>query len=216
MGQMPTLVTDFAALVQVILIDLALAGDNAIAVALAAAALPRAQQKLVIFWGIVAALLLRIGFALITVQLLQIQGILLAGGILLLWVAWRMWRDLNAHVPHAHAHPAAQARFWRALVSIVIADVSMSLDNVLAVAGVAREVPAIMVFGLVFSVVLMAVAASFTARLIEKHRWLALLGVLIIVGAAVQMIWEDLAHFFPNRIPTLKQLFGFGEEETAH
>ena len=208
---MPTFVTDAAALFQVILIDLALAGDNAVAVALAAAALPKAQQKLVIFWGIVAALLLRICFALITVQLLQIQGILLAGGVLLLWVSWRMWRDLNAHRAHGPAHHAAEGQFWRALVSIIIADVSMSLDNVLAVAGVAREAPGIMVFGLVFSVLLMAVAATFTARLIEKHRWIAVLGVLIIVGAAVQMIWEDLAHFFPNRIPTMKQLLGLGD-----
>lgn len=188
-----------ASLVQVVLIDLALAGDNAIAVGLAAAALPPRQRRQVILWGLFGALVLRILFALITVQLLQIKGLLLVGGLLLLWVAWRMWRDLEHGGGESH-EVKAEPSFGRALVSIIIADVSMSLDNVLAVAGVSRETPQIMVFGLVLSVLLMAVAASVTARLIARFRWIAVLGVLIIVFAAAQMIWEDVSELWLARL----------------
>ncbi|MGE3142254.1 MAG: YjbE family putative metal transport protein [Hyphomonadaceae bacterium] len=201
---------DIAALAQVILIDLALAGDNAVAVGLAAAALPARQQRQAIFFGVLGALVLRIGFALITVQLLAVRGILLAGGLLLLWVAWRMWRDLRDHHPHAAEHAAkpAPASFSRALFTIIIADVSMSLDNVLAVAGVARHSPAILAFGLVLSVVLMGVAAGVIARIIEKYRWIAWTGVAVIVLAAVRMIWEDLHVFFPQLVPAMPALLG--------
>lgn len=210
------MVFDVAALIQVILIDLALAGDNAIAVGLAASALPAAQQRRVIFLGVALALALRIAFALATVQLLQIKGLLLAGGVLLLWVAYRMWRDISAHTSleagqaaaeHAPDHPPA-ATFGRALISIVIADVSMSLDNVLAVAGVSRHAPEIMAFGLVLSVLLMGVAASVIAGVIQRFRWIATVGVIVIVFAAVRMIWEDSHAFFPQLIPAIPTWLG--------
>ncbi|MBU6372697.1 MAG: YjbE family putative metal transport protein [Alphaproteobacteria bacterium] len=211
------MVFDVAALVQVILIDLALAGDNAVAVGLAAAALPAAQQRRVIALGIALALALRVTFALMTVQLLQFKGLLLAGGLLLLWVAWRMWRDISAHtsmeagLAQADAAAAdgtaaagkAPASFGRALLSIVIADVSMSLDNVLAVAGVSRHAPEIMAFGLVLSVLLMGVAASVVAGVIQRFRWIAVVGVVVIVIAALRMIWEDAHHFLPGLVPGL-------------
>ena len=213
--------TDLAALVQVVLIDLALAGDNAVAVGLAASALPHKQQRQAIFIGIVAALVLRIGFALITVQLLAIRGILFFGGALLIWVAWRMWQDLKAHAPVAVGEPAVgthlaeeaghigpPASFLRALITIIVADVSMSLDNVLAVAGVSRHSPAIMAFGLVLSVLLMGVAAGFIARVIEKHRWIAIAGVIVILFAAARMMWEDLHLWFPTIVPAIPGALG--------
>ena len=213
------MVFDIAALVQVILIDLALAGDNAVAVGLAAAALPQAQQRRVIALGVALALLLRIVFALTTVQLLQVKGLLLAGGLTLLWVGWRMWRDVSAHQslqaglaqadgetpPGAHAAPAS---FGRALLSIVIADVSMSLDNVLAVAGVSRHAPAIMALGLVLSVLFMGLAASVIARVIDRFRWIAMVGVVVIVIAAVRMIWEDGHTLAPALVPAMPIWFG--------
>lgn len=214
------MVFDVAALVQVILIDLALAGDNAVAVGLAASALPAEQRRRVIALGIGLALALRVVFALTTVQLLQFKGLLLAGGLLLLWVAWRMWRDISAHTSleagYAQAEAnaeaalggsappaAAQGTFGRALLSIVIADVSMSLDNVLAVAGVSRHAPEIMAFGLVLSVLLMGVAASVVAGVIQRFRWIAVVGVVVIVIAALRMIWEDAHHFLPTLVPGL-------------
>ena len=188
-----TIMYDTAALFQVVLIDLALAGDNAVAVALAAAALPAAQQKRVIFWGIGAALLLRIAFALATVQLLRVPGLLIVGALLLLWVAFRLWRDMQKHESGGEEPSTAveaKADFRRALTSIIIADVSMSLDNVLAVAGVAHKTPVVLAIGLILSVVLMGVAAGFIAKLMAKHRWIGLVGVVIIVIAALQMLWE--------------------------
>ncbi|MEZ5996756.1 MAG: YjbE family putative metal transport protein [Hyphomonadaceae bacterium] len=204
-------VADITAFVQVVLIDLALAGDNAVAVGLAAAALPAAQRRQAIVWGVVGALVLRSAFALVTVQLLAIKGILLAGGLLLLWVAWRMWRELGAHEAADAANtPPPQTTFMRALFTIIVADVSMSLDNVLAVAGVSRHNPAIMTFGLVLSVVLMAMAANVIAKIINRHRWVAWLGVGIIVLAGVQMIWEDLHDLFPGRVPGMPEMFSDG------
>lgn len=218
---MDWLIADIAALVQVILIDLALAGDNAVAVGLAASALPEKQRKTAIFWGIVLALVMRVIFALITVQLLAIKGILLFGGLLLLWVAWRMWEDLAAHRPVEVGEPAEgehlaedvakiapPASFGRALLTIVVADVSMSLDNVLAVAGVSRHSPEIMAFGLVLAVALMGVAASFIAKVIEKFRWIAILGIVIIVFAAFRMIWEDAHVFLPQFVPAMPSWLG--------
>jgi len=212
---------DIAALVQVILIDLALAGDNAVAVGLAAAGLPARQQRQAIFWGVIGALVLRIGFALITVQLLQFRGILLLGGLLLVWVAGRMWMDLKAHqaatvgepgigaaMGETVGHVAAKGSFARALLTIVVADVSMSLDNVLAVAGVSRHSPAIMAFGLVLSVVLMGLAAGVIARIIQSQRWIAWAGIVVIIIAAVRMIWEDLAVFFPAVVPAIPAILG--------
>ena len=201
------------ALFQVVMIDLVLAGDNAIVIALAAAGLPEDHRKKAILAGILAATALRIGFASITVQLLQIIGLLLAGGILLLWVCWKMWRELQA----SHAHQAKfqnlsaastidaastagrQKTLGQAIWQITIADVSMSLDNVLAVAGAAREHPVILIFGLGLSIALMGFAASFIARLLEKHRWVAYVGLLIILYVAFDMsyrgaleVWRDV------------------------
>ncbi len=195
-----------AALLQVVFLDLALAADNAVAVGLAAAALPPVMRKRAIFWGVCAALVLRIIFALFTVYLLKIKGLLLVGGLLLIWVAWRMWKDLSAAQEEEDKQVKAEESFRRALVSIIIADVSMSLDNVLAVAGVARNTPIVLTIGLVLSVALMAVAAGFLARLIEKNRWIGVIGIVIILFAAAQMIWEDLSIFFPRVIPRMPQL----------
>jgi YjbE family integral membrane protein len=207
---------DITALVQVVLIDLALAGDNAVAVGLAAAALPDTQRRRAIAAGIGLALVLRICFALVTVQLLQIQGLLLVGGLLLFWVAWRMWGDLREqHAAHAAAQAgdaaagdAKPASFMRALLTIVVADVSMSLDNVLAVAGVARHAPEVMAFGLILSVLLMGVAASAIARVIERYRWIAFVGLAVIVLAALRMVWEDGHNLAPTVIPALPVWFG--------
>ncbi len=212
-----------SALLQVILIDLALAGDNAIAVGLAASALAPAQQKRAIFIGVAMALVLRIIFALLTVQMLKIPGLLAFGGLLLFWVAWRMYEDLRAHKPEAPflepeqgvalaqgaaAQIAAPQTFGRALLSIIIADVSMSLDNVLAVAGVARHNEVIMAFGLVLSVLLMGVAASIIATVIQRYRWIAYVGIVVIVFAAVRMVWDDGHNFFPQYIPEMPGWMG--------
>jgi YjbE family integral membrane protein len=194
------------ALLAVLFIDIVLAGDNAIVVGMAAAGLPADQRKKAIFWGIVAATVMRIGFASITVQLLQIVGIVLAGGVLLLWVCWKMYRELR----HGGGHdipnetdtadgmealegqePGAPKKTLRqAITQILVADVSMSLDNVLAVAGAAKDHPYILIFGLAVSVVLMGVAATFIAKLLDKHRWIAWIGLLVILYVAGQMIWE--------------------------
>lgn len=221
---MDWMVADVAALVQVVLIDLALAGDNAVAVGLAAAGLPHEQQRRAIFWGIVMALVLRIVFAGITIQLLAIPGLLLIGGLMLFWVGWRMWSDLQAHRPITVGDPVAgehvaeaivthgkQPKTFRsALLTIVLADVSMSLDNVLAVAAVSRHNELIMAFGLILSVVLMGVAASFIARVIEKYRWIAFVGIVIIIFAGIRMVWEDGHNFLPAYIPAIPAFLGGG------
>ncbi|MEZ5973061.1 MAG: YjbE family putative metal transport protein [Hyphomonadaceae bacterium] len=213
-------VTNFAALFQVILIDLALAGDNAVAVGLAASALPKDQRRRAIFWGIVLALFLRIAFASVTLHLLQIQGLLLVGGLLLFWVAWRMWSDLQHHNPIQVNDPAAGVAaaeavggkkpktFFSALLTIVVADVSMSLDNVIAVAAVSRHNEIIMWFGLILSVILMGIAASIVARVIDRHRWIAVIGIIFIVFAGARMIWEDAHTFLPQYIPSIPALLG--------
>jgi YjbE family integral membrane protein len=195
------------ALAQVIGIDLLLAGDNAIVIGLAAAGLPKEMRARVILVGIIAATVLRIVFAAFTVQLLAITGLLLAGGILLLWVCWKMWRelrdghgdeeratealtgmDLNADGTVAGGGPTKT--FKQAAWQIVIADVSMSLDNVLAVAGAAKDHPVVLIIGLVLSIALMGFAASFIARLLNKHRWIAYVGLAIILFVALKMMWE--------------------------
>ena len=192
---------DIAALAEVILIDLALSADNAVAVGLAAAALPVALQKRAVMWGVLIALGLRILFGLITVELLSIRGLMLIGGLVLIWVAWRMYQDLRQHAAaedtQTSAAPKKDVTFAHALFSIVVANIALSLDNVLAVAGVARNAPSIMAFGLVLSVVLMGAAASFIAGIIEKHRWIGYLGVAVIVLAGATMIWEDAHAFYP-------------------
>lgn len=209
---------DFHALtafVQVILIDIALAADNAVVIGLAASGVEREKRRKAIFWGIIAATVMRIAFASVTVQLLQIVGLLLAGGILLLWVCWKMWAELHpegfraifnawrnggreksmaasASGPEIDAAdaPAGTKTMRQAITQILIADISMSIDNVLAVAGAAREHPIALVFGLVLSVALMGAAAMTIARLLERHKWIAYLGLLIIFYVALRMIWE--------------------------
>lgn len=197
----------FAALLQVIAIDLVLAGDNAIVIGLAAAGLPKDQRNKVILLGIIAATVLRIIFALLTTWLMGLTGLLIAGGILLLWVCWKMWRELRAgaHLEQETAQealedadlnrdgavaPAPRKTFAQAAWQIVVADVSMSLDNVLAVAGAAREHPTVLVIGLVVSVALMGLAATFVARLLARYQWIAYIGLLIIFYVALKMIWE--------------------------
>ena len=197
------------ALFQVIMIDLVLAGDNAIVIGLAAAGLPEGQRKKAILIGILAATILRIGFASVTVQLLQIIGLLLAGGVLLLWVCWKMWRELRTshHQPTFQSLSSAstmdatagrQKTLGQAVWQITLADVSMSLDNVLAVAGAAREHPMILIFGLALSIALMGFAASFIARLLEKHRWIAYVGLAIILYVAVDMCYRGVLEVWPH------------------
>ena len=188
------------ALGEVIMIDLVLAGDNAIVVGALAAGLPREQQKKVILLGIAAALVMRIGFALVATQLLQVIGLLLAGGLLLLWVAWKMWRELR---PHGKAEASeAEIRpprgFAQAAWAVALADVSMSLDNVLGVAGAARDHPTVLIFGLVLSVALMGLAANWIARVIDRYRWIAYVGLAVIVYVAIRMIWEGWHEVAPH------------------
>ena len=196
----PELISQLTALVSVVLIDIVLAGDNAVVVGTAAAGLPAAQQRKVILLGAGLALVARILFALVAVQLLAIIGLLLAGGILLLWVAWKIWRELHSagHAGNGSgATTAVAAKTMRsAIVQVAIADISMSLDNVLAVAGAARDHPYIMIFGLLLSIALMAVAAQLIARLIDRHRWIAYVGLGIVLFVAVKMIWEGGLEVF--------------------
>ena len=199
---------ELSALLQVIIVDLVLAGDNAIVVGMAAAGLPAKDRARVIALGIVAATLMRIGFAAVTVQLLQIVGLLLAGGLVLLWVAWKLWREIRArresqraadaaagasesgvHGATAAAH-APPKRMRDAIVQIVVADVSMSLDNVLAVAGVARDHTWVLVVGLVLSVAFMGLAAAWIARQLEHRPWIAYVGLVVIFYVAMAMIVE--------------------------
>lgn len=190
-----------SALVEVIMIDLVLAGDNAIVVGALAAGLPREQQKKVILVGIIAALVLRIIFALVATQLLQVIGLLLAGGLLLLWVAWKMWRELHPKKEDERDNvvPGPEPRtFMQAAWAVALADVSMSLDNVLGVAGAARDHPTILIFGLVLSVALMGLAANWIARVIDRYRWIAYVGLAVIVWVAVRMIWEGWHEVAPH------------------
>ena len=204
----------FAALLQVMAIDLVLAGDNAIVIGLAAAGLAKEHRAKAILIGIIAATLLRIFFALITTQLLAIVGLLLAGGALLLWVCWKMWTEL--HISQAEENRAEEAlsesdinadgviagggptkTLKQAAWQIVIADVSMSLDNVLAVAGAAREHPTVLIIGLVMSIALMGLAASFVARLLNRHRWIAYVGLAVILYVALDMMWRGWEEVQP-------------------
>ena len=185
------------ALAQVTLIDIVLAGDNAVVVGMAAARVEARQRARVIVWGVGGAVVLRILFALVATQLLAIVGLLLAGGILLLWVCWKMYRDVRAatHVEPAYAGVpggAADAKtisFSAALVQIVIADASMSLDNVLAVAGAAKGDMVVLVIGLVVAVAFMGFMSHYIARLLTRHLWISWIGLVIILYVAVEMIW---------------------------
>ena len=176
-------------LAQVILIDVALAGDNAIVVGMAVNGLPVEQRRMAILVGIGGATLLRIALGSVALQLLQILGLTLAGGLLLLWVCWRMYRDLRMP-PHDPTSAAPQKTLRQAMMQIMIADLSMSLDNVLAVAGAAHGHPWVLIVGLGFSVVLVGVAATLIARLLERFRWIAWVGLLIVLEVALEMIWK--------------------------
>ncbi len=189
----------WSAFLQVVMIDLIFAADNAIVVGALAGGLPADQRRKVIMIGIGAALVLRILFALIVVQLLQIVGLIFAGGVLLLWVAWRFWRELRHDgespgspeiVGDEHSGLKSGRSFWGAVWGVTAADVSMSLDNVLGVAGAARDHPGILVVGLLLSVALMGLAANVIARYIERYKWIAYLGLLVILWVAGRMIYE--------------------------
>ena len=185
-----TLLHELAALGQVVLIDLTLAGDNAVVVGLAVAGLPPRQQRPAILGGIAAATLIRVGLGAVTLQLLAIVGLLLAGGLLLLWVCWRMYRELR-HGAHATAAGPPRTKTLRqAMLQIVVADLSMSLDNVLAVAGAAEGHLWVLVVGIALSVVLMGIAATLVARLLQRYRWIAWAGLLIVLYIALKLIWE--------------------------
>lgn len=208
----PEFTSQLLAFGQVVLMDLVLAGDNAVAVGLAAAALPQAQRRKAILAGLGIAVVLRILFALITVQLLAIIGLLMAGGFLLLWVCWKMWRELREQATQDQAeaqHELELAQsiehgtgpspeelglkrktFGAALVQIIIADVAMSLDNVLAVAGAAHDHPTIMVFGLILSIALMGIAASYIAKMLHRFSWIGYIGLVVVLYVALHMIWD--------------------------
>ena len=194
---------------QVLMIDLALAGDNAVAVGLAAAGLAAHQRKRAIMLGLIAAVIMRIGFALITVQLLQLIGLLLAGGVLLLWVCWKMYRELaeqgredsaegeaalgdatGVDIGAKPKHAARPKTMGQALIQILVADLTMSLDNVLAVAGAAKEHPYVLVAGLLISIALMGVAATYIAKLLHRFRWIGYVGLAIIFYVSLTMLWE--------------------------
>jgi YjbE family integral membrane protein len=195
-----------SAFFQVLMIDIVLAGDNAIVVGALAAGLPAESRRRVIMIGIIAALVLRIIFALMVTKLLSYSeyGLVLAGGLLLLWVAWRMWRELHRGAPEHDAEGIVAPRsFASAAWSVAVADVSMSLDNVLAVAGAAREHPYVLVVGLVLSVGLMGIAANVIAKYIERYRWIAYIGLIVIIYVAGKMIWEGAHQTWPTVQPLL-------------
>jgi YjbE family integral membrane protein len=209
-----------SAFFQVIMIDLVLAGDNAIVIGLAAAGLPKDLRGRAILIGIAAATVMRIGFALITTQLLAITGLLLAGGLLLLWVCWKMYQELTVspaeHTAAAEAvshmdldasgtiaEGAPRKTLKQAVIQIVIADVSMSLDNVLAVAGAAHDHPEILIFGLALSVALMGLASSFIAALLNKHRWIAWVGLVVILYVALRMVYEGADQLLGHSLPAI-------------
>jgi len=184
-----------AAFGQVLMIDIMLAGDNAIVVGALAAGLPAQQRRKVILIGILAALVLRIVFALIVTQLLQVVGLVFAGGLLLLWVSWKMWRELrDDRKTEAHEDLRPARSFAAAAWAVALADVSMSLDNVLAVAGAARDHPGILIIGLILSVILMGLAANVLAKVIERYRWIAYFGLLVILYVAGKMIYDGLVN----------------------
>jgi YjbE family integral membrane protein len=199
-----------AAFFEILAIDIVLAGDNAIVVGALAAGLPADQRRRVIMIGVLAALVLRIFFALIVTQLLQVVGLVLAGGLLLMWVAWRMYREIRHKdesagseeiVGDEHSGLKSAKSFSSAVWGIALADVSMSLDNVLAVAGAAREHPWVLVFGLVLSVILMGVAADFVARYVERYRWIAWGGLIVILWVALKMVFDGARNVAPVIAP---------------
>ena len=201
----------FTAFLQVIAIDLVLAGDNAIVIGLAAAGLPVHMRKKAILVGIIAATVLRIAFAAVTVQLLAIVGLQLFGGLLLAWVCWKMWAELREQggsvgdeVTDEEADlTKGHKTFFQAATQIVIADVSMSLDNVLAVAGAAQEHVTVLIIGLVVSIALMGLAANFVAKLLHRYRWISYVGLAVIVYVALNMLYHGFVEVWPYIQPYL-------------
>jgi len=192
-------VHEIVAVAEVILIDIALAADNAIVVGLAASRVPPQIRRRAIVWGISGAVLLRLLFAGLVSELFSIIGLTLAGGLLLLWVCWKMFRELRGPAQHnALSASAPSAALWRAVVRMVVADVSMSLDNVLAIAGAARGSLVVLAIGLIVSVSLMATASTLLAKLLERLPWIAWLGLLIVVFVAFDMIWRGLYEIDPH------------------
>lgn len=191
----------WTALTQVLMADLVLAGDNAIVVGMASSGLPPALRRKAIMLGLAIATALRVVFSLVAIKLLSVIGLTLAGGILLLWVAWKMGRELVGGSAAGHA-PTKLAKTMRAaLIQIAVADVSMSLDNVLAVAGAAREYPLVLISGLIMSVALAGLASSLIARLLVKHRWIAYIGLAMVAGIAARMIWDGAHEVMPLVTP---------------
>ncbi len=187
-------------LAQVLFIDLALAGDNAVVVGMAVAGLPARQQRRAILGGIAAAAVIRIAMASVALRLMAIVGLMLAGGLLLLWVCWRMYRELRPHQATGFARPIAAKSLGQAMLQIVVADLSMSLDNVLAVAGASNGHEGVLVAGLVLSVAMMGLAATLIARLLERFRWIAWGGLLIVLFVACKLIWQgsdEVVHGWP-------------------
>jgi integral membrane protein, YjbE family len=222
-----------SAFLQVIFIDLVLAGDNAVVIGLAAAGLPKEMRGRAILIGIAAATVMRIGFALITSQLLAVTGLLLAGGLLLLWVCWKMYEELRVShaeqdaaveaVAHADlnadgtiAGGAPQKTLRQAVTQIIIADVSMSLDNVLAVAGAAQHHLEVLVFGLILSVALMGVASAFIAKLLNRYRWIAWIGLLIILYVALKMVYEGADQLLGYTLPHIPFVYSGHAPVAAH
>ncbi len=193
----------FAALVEVIAINLVLSGDNAIVIGLAAAGLPSHLRQKAILFGVSAATVLRLIFAVVTSYLLGIEGLQLLGGLLLSWVCWKMWSELrqssadDAERPEGVAKTVKEKTFLQAAMQIVLADVSMSLDNVLAVAGAAQEHSSVLIIGLIISIALMGVAANFVAKLLHRYRWIAYLGLAVIVYVALTMIYLGSMELWP-------------------
>lgn len=194
-----------ATLAQVILIDLTMAGDNVVVMGTLASGLPEKDRKRVILFGVMMALVFLIGFALVATQLLKITGLLLAGGLLLLWVAYNMFQELrpskivvadDPDTPTIEGPPATKT-FLQAAIQVTLADLSMSLDNVLAVAAVAREHPAVLFIGLALSVTLMGLAANLVAKLVQKYHWIAWVGLVVILYVALGMVWEGWHQVSP-------------------
>ena len=184
------LLDQISSFLQVVLVDLVLAGDNVIVVGMVAATVAADQRRRVIFAGIAMAALMRIGFALATVQLLQLPGLLFAGGLLLLWVGWKLWQDLRSSAKESNSRSSRKPQsVSHAIFQIALADLSMSLDNVLAVAGIARDHPVILVFGLALSIVLMGIGATVVVRALERYHWIGYAGLAVILYVALSMLW---------------------------
>jgi YjbE family integral membrane protein len=199
----PELLSQLAALAQVMVIDLVLAGDNAVVIGMAVAGLPPAQQRRAVLIGVSFAVVVRVAMAFLALRLLAIVGLTLAGGLLLLWVCWKMYRELRRRPKHGADGPPALAKTpMQAAIQIALADIAMSLDNVLAVAGAAHDHPYVLALGLLLSVALMGVAASLIATQLEKHRWIAWIGLAVVLFVSLRMIHEGahkvLEHFGIN------------------